>query len=752
MSRLAVRLKREGMLAAALIAPMLFFFHDMLFAGRGFFYGDYRAQYYPWALELARSLRRLALPIWSGDIGCGFPILAEGQAGALQPIKWLLYGALPIEWGYPLGFLAAFFAAGWGVCAYFRRAGRPFMSGVIAAWVYCYGSAYAGLAWGNASLWVMAFLPLVLDRAEALCAKPVLRNVCKLGLAASLLWLGGFPQMALYACLFTGGYIVLRRPSAVLSGAAGLAAGLAAASAQVLPTLELAALSARSQTGLDFALQKSLHPANAAALVMPSLGFLGADLYVGILPLVFAVFAVWRLRRDPAARAVAVMTAAALFLALGKWNPLYVAIVRTFELYSFRGSSKWLMSATLGLALLAGFGWGAWWKEGVGRAKRLSAVCVAGSAAAVWAAVFAAARWGAPAIQRWVEAYVRSDVYGKGGHPHSLESYLARIPGLIGMLAERTSLSNYYVICVAAALAALLVWMGIQRHSMTAASWRRAKVLAAALVLADLFWFSWVGSGFKGNRVPGSALEPGAAVSYVLKQDGDFRVYEWIEDPMRPPAWIPNSNLIAGYSSVGVYTPLTLAAYSRRVDGLGAVDDSTGVRPAPSSVFTDRADLLGRLNVRYLLSREAVADPGSWKTVLTEEGGSVLYEQPVVWPRAYPLGARTPEEAARRAVILERSPGYYRVRVSGLAPDRLIVTENAYGAGEAWSSGWRAQVDGVSVPVEKYEETFVSVPVGTGSREVVLKFHSTVFRAGLLVSLAAFVILGWGARRSRRRS
>ncbi len=741
--------------AAALILPFFVFFSDMIFQGRGFFYGDYRAQYYPWALELARALKRLTLPFWSPDIGCGFPLLAEGQAGALQPLKWILYGLLPIEWGYPLGFLAAFFAAGWFVCCLLRRLDQPFSSGILAAWVYCYGSAYAGLVWGNASLWVLAWLPLVLDRAEALCARPGWGKACKLGIASALLWVGGFPQMALYASVFAGGYVLLRRPAAAGFGAFALTAGLLAGSAQMLPTLELAAMSARSQTGLEFALQKSLHPANLSTLVMPSLGFWGSDLYIGILPLMLAFYAAWRSRKDAAVRALTVITAGALFLALGKWNPLYVAIVRSLELYSFRASSKWAVIATLGLALLAGLGWGAWWKDGARRAKTVVTAAVLGSIPVVWAAGYAAARWAEPAIRSWAEAYVRSDVYGKAGHPHSMENYLSRISGLIGILTERTSLSNYYVICVFAVFAGVLVWFWMQRPWMSAAAWKRVRVFGLLLVLADLFWFSWVGSGFRGNRVPASTLRPDAAVFEVLRAGGGHRAYEFIRDPMSPPDWIPNSNLIAGYPSVGVYTPLALSSYSRTVDGLGAVDDSTGVRAVSYEVPVKEAERLARLNVRFLMSKEPLPDSGPWKRIETPIAGTVLYEHPDPWPRVYRGSASDPAAAGNGLEVLESRPGFYRIAADLDRADRIVISENAVGSGKPWDSGWVARIDGKSVAMaasDVRQDGFVSIPVPAGTHEVTAEYRPMRFWIGLGISLMALALLIAGALKKRIRS
>ncbi len=735
--------------AAVLIGGILLFFNDMFFRGTGFFYGDYRSQYYPWAVELSRALKRLTLPLWVDGIGCGFPLLAEGQAGALQPIKWVLYGLLPLDWGYPLSFFIPFFIAGWSTCSLLRRLGGSWSSGIVAALIFCYGSAYSGLAWGFASLWVLAWLPWAVDRAEALAQKPELRNVSKLAAVCALFWFGGFPQMALYASVFVWTYAVIRRPAVWIKAAIGCGLAVAAGAAQLMPTLELAAATARSATGLDFAMQKSLHPTSLVSLLAPGLGFWGSDLYFGVLPMILAVVAVWHLRRESVPRAMAAATVIALLMSLGKWNPVYVAAIKLFHLYSFRAPSKWALLALFGMAVLAGLGWNAWWKgESSRRSKILWAAGILMAILLIHAVAFCAARWAAPMIQQWAADYVGAEVYGKSGHPHSLEEYLSRIPGFLTLLKDRTRPDNYYVVCVLAASAAAGGWLILQ---LKKTSRQTLQALGLILIVTDLFLYSFVGSGFKGNRVQPTTIAQDTVTRYLQEQGHGKRVYEFVPNPLDPPRWMPNSNLIAGYPSMGIYTPLAPAGLAQLLRGTGAVDDSTGARAESMWIPAERLGLLSRLNVGYLISRHPLEQPGPWKEIIAEDDGINLYENPFVWPRAWRSTAGTRQAAVGTAQITESAPGFYRIRTDFEQPDSLVVTENAMSVYGPLNSGWRAQLDGRPAAAELYENLFLSVKVPAGPHQITFQYIPQMFRIGCAVSLAAFLIIAAGMFIGRTR-
>ena len=95
-----------------LAASLTLFFGRMLFLGYGYYYGDYKIQHYPWAATLDQCLKHFSLPLWVSGIGCGFPLLAEGQVGALDPLNVVAHFLLPPDRAYSAVFVSAFFLCG----------------------------------------------------------------------------------------------------------------------------------------------------------------------------------------------------------------------------------------------------------------------------------------------------------------------------------------------------------------------------------------------------------------------------------------------------------------------------------------------------------------------------------------------------------------------------------------------------------------------------------------------------------------
>jgi hypothetical protein len=157
-----------------------------------------------------------------------------------------------------------------------------------------------------------------------------------------------------------------------LWGIYGVGVGLAVliAAPQLLPTLELSSRGLR-QGGLSYAEASSfsLKPLHLLWTLLPSYGL--ADLsvvfatlgytefvaYVGSLGLLLAAWGAWR-SRGPAWAGGLLLAGLGLFLAAGRWNPVYYAlywVVPGFDL--FRAPARWMMLYTLGMAVLAGLGW-----------------------------------------------------------------------------------------------------------------------------------------------------------------------------------------------------------------------------------------------------------------------------------------------------------------------------------------------------------------------------------------------------------
>jgi len=350
------------------------------------------------------ALRQGRLPLWNPYLFMGVPFLANMQAGVLYPPNWALV-ALPaaksLSWTVVLHtWLAAAFTYG-----YARKSVRLSRAG---AWLAAAGFAFSGFLGGQVEhvnqLSAGVWLPLLFwlfdlstgrtgARAGDTSRAVAWRAVLGLGLAVSLQLLAGHTQSAyisllglgVYSCwpLLDWGWCSLRRRGkGRLTSAlrrelgqrwvvylAALVLGFGLAAAQLLPTLELSQLSARSG-GLSFreAVSFSLKPRMILYTLLPTyaedLGqafgtpafseFIG---YIGVVGLVLAMLGAWQGKPARSRRFFLALGMLGLLLALGIYNPLYYLLFKLvpgFDL--FRTPARWMLLYVFGASMLAGLG------------------------------------------------------------------------------------------------------------------------------------------------------------------------------------------------------------------------------------------------------------------------------------------------------------------------------------------------------------------------------------------------------------
>jgi hypothetical protein len=102
------------------------------------------------------------------------------------------------------------------------------------------------------------------------------------------------------------------------------------------------------------------------------------------------------------------------------------------------------------------------------------------------------------------------------------------------------------------------------------------------------------------------------------------------------------------------------------------------------------------------------------------------------------------------ATVASWAPGRIHLTLAGEAPREtyLMVSEN-------WYPDWHATVDGQPAEVLRANNTFLSVPLPPGAREVRFEFASAAYARGKVITLvAALLMLVWcatGLRRTGRR-
>lgn len=331
---------------------------------------------------LRDSLHAVRLPVWNDRWGYGFPGLGESQMGVYYPPHWLFYGLFPLEAGYTVSLVFHTFLGGLGT----YWAARRFDASPQ-------GAALAGFAWSASGFFLIhlphqwgytvgAWMPWAWGLTWLIIRKQgSWRTPFLLAVVLTLQILPGHFQLAFYTEV---GVILLALAGLTRGGRRGLLqialAMLAVAplaALQVVPTARLARLAA-SARDFDYLSGFSATPLHMISYVAPGLfhrsplwrpiawdpfhtspeEYLG---YVGLVPLYLACVAILRgFRRDPAARALALLVFVTILLSFGPYVPGFRLLIRVPGFSFFRASARWSLATGLALSLLAGKGFDVW--------------------------------------------------------------------------------------------------------------------------------------------------------------------------------------------------------------------------------------------------------------------------------------------------------------------------------------------------------------------------------------------------------
>ncbi|HID84583.1 MAG TPA: hypothetical protein EYP54_05705, partial [Anaerolineales bacterium] len=583
-----------------------------------------------------------------------------------------------------------------------------------------------------------AWLPLAFWLAHLVTEKGGLHRTLALGIVLAAQFLAGHVQLWYYTLWFIGGYVLfctftgpkgrIRAWTYVLGA---LILGVSLAAVQFLPTLEFALNSQRKGgTGWDFAMTYSLWPWKLLALLMPD--FFGSPAqgnywgyanywedcgYIGVLPLILALTAFYRLsRRTPAqfaptGRFLALTVPVSLLLALGKNTPVYPFIFRYvpgFDL--FQAPARFLYLYTFAMAILGGMGLDLliWLPPSPALLRRLGAVAVGVLTAAV---------------------------------------ALRVLP--LGIRSTFTPASFSFALLFAGSVFCLRLQTPHRRP------------LALLLTLADLLAF---GAGFNPFVEPAFYHQPTDTAFLLSRMDGSpFRIYTFKPEeyhikyerffrfdtfgPEDVSFWmglresqIPQLNMIEGLDHAGVFDPLTVGRYKDLLDAVERAPLSQALR------------LLGMLNVRYLISARAI--PGFEPAA--QRAGYLIYENDYFLPRAYVVSAvqrvadaetalamvtSTTFDPAREAVIQAdrplhprmHSPPRYAIHRLQYLPNgvriKIAVEGHSYLVlSQTWYPGWQAYVDGKPTPLLRANYTLTAVELIPGVHDVFLCYSPLSFK------------------------
>lgn len=372
--------------------PLVYFWRVTIGEG-AFSGGDLYNFFLPVRSELARALAEGRLPLWTPNLDSGFPLLAEGQVGALYPLNILFHRFFPVP--LALSYTTLVHSA-WALIGMylFCRSSRVQVGGaVLAAFAFGFSGFFLAHLPHSAMSTVASWLPWILYfqnkfwQCESLQDSSAMLWLFLSSLSIGLEWLTGSPQLALYnvfvfAIFGPLGFLLWHRSVGAI-GARGIAQwigafarsivmtmlpiliGTAIGAVQLLPTMELVDLSTRVQdASAKFFSSYALQPEMLAQFIFPfsllveqepSLDDQELWGYIGIAPLLLAFLAPW-LRRDMRTRLFFLIGLLFVSLSLGDSNPFYHLLYNLPLINRFRVPARFLFYAVFIATFLAGVG------------------------------------------------------------------------------------------------------------------------------------------------------------------------------------------------------------------------------------------------------------------------------------------------------------------------------------------------------------------------------------------------------------
>lgn len=719
--KLAPPLHKDPVLILIFLSILLYF-HELIFLHHGFLSGDHRIQHYPWACAYADAIKTLRFPWWTSGIHAGFPLVAESQIGAFYPVNmafFFLFNPLA-AWNYEV--LFHYLLGGIFIYGFLRQAGPGRTASLAGTLIFLFGTAQGGFYYNVMTHRVLCWFPLTLWLLDEILERK--RNLFWLWLALvwGWQWNAGYLQYAAYAIGFSLLYglrgIVSGFPSrkgAVLWGGAQLlymgAAflfSLAVAAPQLMATRELLAFSNRAVSGEAFALLGSMNPLALATLVFPHWdGFLRAEIYAGA-PGLFFVLALVLSRPRGKPLFFLGMALFSVFLALGKFNPLYVAAIRLSGWTSFRVPTKFLFFAGTFLALSAAWGLDAWLALSQKQRSTFKkwGLWFGGLVLAGWAGSVGIMNLFQRPLKEFFRSWIENHFVDGVVHTKPLESYFVRLDGFYDSILTMISFSDLWNLVFFFFLAVSLLLVAFL-HKVSA---RLQSCLIIFVLFTNLYVYGM--TSIKGNyETPEFVYDQAAAGEAVFRAAGkSFRTHR-LATSLRSSEALPmepNNNMLYGVRAAGAYSPLVMKDYYELMRAIGDMNDSQNVLTAGEDPENIPWEFIDYLNIGFLFSdKPLVRDHLEAIEGSGEDLPYFAYRNTTALPRAFFVSrARTATRAD------------FRSELSGnqFEPTRRVILHGA-------------------MPNSMNDEAEYFFPVRTSeSPDGTLRFHLKAPAAGYLVT------------------
>jgi Bacterial membrane protein YfhO len=584
---------------------------------------DVRVFYFPLLVATKDALARLTLPLWTPGVFGGYPLFADGEAGALYPLNLLILPWLSAEASLVALTLVHSWLASVFTYALLRTLGGGRLGGIVGGLCFAYSGFAAGqIIHANVSH-ALVWLPLELllvERAMRSDGASRYRYAVLAGGIVGVQALASHMQVTLMSGLVVAaflayrglpgtegvGSLVRRVAIGLMRSAAGLAIvgaiGVSIGAVQLFPLYELGSHTVRG-SGVDAPLAaiNSIWPGDLLTLILPRLhdtaqgGFWGpwvrweTTIYVGIMPLALAVLALCTRsgRYRPFFGALAFV---ALLLTLGAEAPIPLWS-RLHELPGFgvlRSPGRYSLVFSLCIAVLAGYGADWLWRRARPAPFGAAVVLLIGGGAALGLGIaldLASAELHSPSAETLRQVH---DYVGLPGIPPAVDGLPLSAERVAGLAADALALTNpataWQLALIGSALAVVIVMLLVGYLG-------RAR--APARVLLDSVMIGMVGadllaaSAASHPLAPLSELRPRVPAVLLTAAREPYRVYTQPPVDEKNTQVEPNRLLTAGIQEANGYSSLEPDRHAAYV----------------ASVEYSDGQLLDLWNARYIVRR-----------------------------------------------------------------------------------------------------------------------------------------------------
>ncbi len=720
-----------------LIAAPLAIFAPLL-AGRVWYWGVPLLQFYPWQRLAAEYYHAGQLPLWNPLLGSGAPLAANLQTGAFYPLNFL-HLLVPTEYAMGYTALVHVILAGLFMYAYLRTMKLSMLAALIGAIAFELNGfliARAGFFSVTAAVpWLAAWLWRTEKLHTADTQRSVINTALWLALVIGLGILAGHAQTAVYGLIVTGLYFVWRSISdravqqrsivrSLIPFALAILLGCALAAVQLLPAAELTRESQRAG-GLDYTkiMTHSFWPLRLLTLLSPDFfgnpaqnNFWGYDnywenaVYIGLIPLLLALYAIWnRLRRRPAPGPIgffATTAVVSLVLAFGWFTPIYPFLYTSVPGFNlFQGPARWLIVTILALCVLAGVGLQQLIDRGVSRqaATRLMLVGGALSLAGVAASFLLKGR---------VETF----------GPATLRLGAGLI--LAGWLFRSDLRKPRWIALLVLVVALDLIVAHFALNPALPPEIYHGENPTATAIQADgsqgrVFMFAQDEERVKFDKYLAHEMPDGKR---QFDGFGSSDLAYWLGERT---ALLPNAAMIDRVPSANNFDSLLIGRYQNLLD---TVEDLPLEQALP---------ILSRMHIGYIASPRELPLP-----IVTRTSDVTVYRNDRLMPRAWIAPANvdltTAAEILPDSAVLSLTDSGNTVTIRAASPQAgwLILADTFY-------PGWQALLDGQPVDIHLANEAFRAIAFPAGDHTIEFRYQPCSVVMGLVISLAslAFVVV-----------